>query len=163
MELIVCVNSELRSRAISIWVYLMNRFTATTSVTIVVVSIVIWSITSMWCHSEGIFVSLHKVHLWAPLISNVIGITVIIVSWTCVERPIFVLAWRRHHVESSVASTVYVSNIDVIFNRATKEIWLVEFTCIHPLGFHQFDSTVVEECVPISSGSVTASIHEHLS
>lgn len=71
-----CIDSELATWAIRIWIRLPHIFSAATLIAFIVM-FVIWGIASMCCHSPGILVGFHDVHFLAEVTADIISVTIV--------------------------------------------------------------------------------------
>ena len=80
----------------------------------------------MWRRLESIQVRLHKIKLWAVIATDFISITVehTIVTWVILT--VFLASRHQDRVECCNTSAITVTKEHIVFDKATKEVWLIE-------------------------------------
>ena len=103
----------------------------TTSVAVVVMWTV--AITGVWGSSPGELVGLHNIELWAPLSSDVVGITVVVaigIVWLAIRSN----RRKGDSVEGGDTATVSLAEVNVVLNwtveevRSEEAIWIEAWT-----------------------------------
>lgn len=119
MEFVLCVDCILTTLSILALSMVENiESTLTTSITILVNSVDgIRALVS--CSMEGMSIGLLNIELRAPVASNLVGIAVL--EW------IVIVIDRRHEdgVEGRDAATAYFAQVNIVFEDATEQVWLV--------------------------------------
>ena len=92
-------------------------------VAVVVVAFVAWIIAFVRSSGPGELVSLHDIHLGAPVAVDLIGVAVTIAVGIHPDVTVLVLAWHPNSVESSNAAALVVAKIDVPLDGSAKEVW----------------------------------------
>lgn len=83
VECLLGVDFEAISWSICLWVPLVElNHAAATSVAVAVVTLGAWCVTFVHGCVPGVLVGLHDVHLWAPVSSNLVGVTVVVACLT---------------------------------------------------------------------------------
>lgn len=126
MERVISVYSEIVSRSIWIWVNLMESFTATTFVTLWILTFRRRVITCMRCHAPIVEIGLHDIHFWTPNASNLVGITIIIISIASSWIPVRISSWCWNKVKCNIAATPGATKVNIEFDLTTKKIWWVK-------------------------------------
>lgn len=72
--------------------------------------------------SPGVLVSLHNIHLGAPVAVNHIAITVAKAVGIHPQSTILILAWHRDSIEGSDAATLVIAQVQIILNHGVLEV-----------------------------------------
>ncbi len=90
----------------------------------------------------GPLVGFHNVKLGAIVSINLVSITIVI-TISVPEVTISVFARHSYKVESSNASTIALTEINIVFNRATKEVRCVETSRVKRGSLRKVATSVV--------------------
>ena len=92
-------------------------------VAVVIVAFVAWVIAFVRSGGPGELVSLHDIHLGAPVAVDLIGVAVTIAIGIHPDVTVLVFAWHSNSVESSDAAALVVAQIEVPLDGSAKEVW----------------------------------------
>lgn len=120
------VDLVLVTRTVAIRVDTPDVLAASTSVAVPVMTFVIWCVTGVWGHVPSVLVGLHDIHLWTPLTTTFVGVTVVVATIAWRRISVHVYTWHAHQVKSGVAAAVRLGEVHIVLNRSSKEIWCVE-------------------------------------
>ena len=136
MERLFSIYSVLSSWTISLWISFMSILPdITISITVTIVTIIIWLVAFVRCWLPGIFISFHHVKFWAPNSVNLISITVIVLIFTWIWISILILSRHFNKIQSSGAAAAMLREINIIFPETTihirwiKIVWTIWITC----------------------------------
>ena len=121
-----------------------------TPVAAVVVGSTAWA--SVRGSPPGVLVSLHDIHLWAPLSGDVVGIAVVVaisVVWLAISSD----SWECHGVEGSDTAASHLAEIDVVLDGSIKEFGLEEAIWVQGWGLREGGSSVVGAVHASSAGA----------
>ena len=90
---------------------------------------------------ESPLVCLHNVELGAPVSTDLVAVAVIVsISVPVLARGVF--AWGTNEIEGSDATAVALAEVNVIVNRAAKEVGSINLGGVHRGSLHQHSSSI---------------------
>lgn len=129
---------------------------ATATVAVVVVALVAGSIAGVRGGLRAPLVGLHDVELRAVVASDLVGVTVVLAVFAGEEVTVRVLAGHADHVEGSNATAVGLTEVNVVLNSATKEVWFVELIWVEAWGEAPVAAVVVWDVEGVTAGFASA-------
>jgi len=124
MEGQVSVDGVLTTRAISVPGKLVIDVLCamSTLITMIVMALVVGIVAGMRGRSPRVLVSLHDIHLGAPVAVNHISITVAKSVGIHPQSSILVLAWHRDSIERSDAATLVIAQVQIILKDSVSQV-----------------------------------------
>jgi hypothetical protein len=100
-------------------------------------------------------ICLHDVVLWTVVASNLVGVAIIItISIPVITISVF--ARCTYQVEGGNATTIRLTQVNIILNRATKKVGPVVLAWVHVGSLRENSSIVIRDCYCATSRFVRA-------
>ena len=155
MEPVVGVDLVLVTWSKSVPVHILGVVVAlSTLVTPVVMSLVSWGIAGVWSGLERVLVGLHDVELWAEGAANLVGITVVVTSWTWDVASIPVLGWHSDEVEGGDTAALHLAEVHIEGDLASEEVWHEEVVWSQLVGLVDGHAIWATEVDPVARAGV---------